>query len=129
MDHAIVTGNGHRHACGIQLTPKRFTFVTQHIQLRRLDQDDIPLRELSEKTLFDSGTLTPLVQKLEAKGFLNRVSIAEDERVKKVVLTPKARDLQHKIVAFPKQMRCFMSMGDEELDMLRNFSKKLLQDL
>ncbi|MEJ4044179.1 MarR family winged helix-turn-helix transcriptional regulator [Erwinia sp. SLM-02] len=99
------------------------------VLLALYDQDDIPLRELSEKTLFDSGTLTPLVQKLEAKGFLNRVSIAEDERVKKVILTPKARELQDKIVAIPKQMRCFMRMDDEELEMLRTFSKKLLQDL
>ncbi len=53
------------------------------VLLALYEEDDISLKELSEKTLFDSGTLTPLVQKLEAKEFLKRVSIKEDERVKK----------------------------------------------
>ncbi|STD22901.1 MarR family transcriptional regulator [Enterobacter asburiae] len=50
------------------------------------EKDDIPLRDLSDKTFFDSGTLTPLVQKLEAKGFLNRIAVVGDERMKNVVL-------------------------------------------
>jgi DNA-binding MarR family transcriptional regulator len=92
-------------------------------------QDNISLKELGEKTLFDSGTLTPLVQKLEAKGFLNRVSTAEDERIKKVILTGKAQDLKEKILDLPNQMRCTMRLNDEELNMLRQLSKKLLEDL
>ena len=92
-------------------------------------QDNISLKELGEKTLFDSGTLTPLVQKLEAKEFLNRVSIVEDERVKKVVLTNKANELKEKILDVPNQMRCSMRMSDEELTTLKQLSKNLLEDL
>ncbi|MEM6160176.1 MarR family transcriptional regulator [Erwinia sp. P6884] len=93
------------------------------------EADNISLRKLGEKTLFDSGTLTPLVQKLESKGFLNRVAVAEDERVKKVVLTDKALALQEQIVDVPNQMRCSMRMKDDELAMLRQLSKSLLEDL
>ena len=92
-------------------------------------EDNISLKELGEKTLFDSGTLTPLVQKLEAKGFLNRISITEDERVKKVVLTDKAFELKNEILDIPNQMRCSMRMKDEELNTLRQLSKNLLEDL
>ena len=61
------------------------------------EKDNIPLRDLSDKTFFDSGTLTPLVQKLEAKGFLNRIAVVGDERMKNVVLTDKAKDINLEI--------------------------------
>lgn len=99
------------------------------VLLALYEQDNIALKELGEKTLFDSGTLTPLVQKLEAKAFLNRVSIAEDERVKKVILTDKARALKEKIVDLPNQIRCSMRLSDAELTTLRQLSKSLLEDL
>ncbi|MCH5008538.1 MarR family transcriptional regulator [Pectobacterium odoriferum] len=97
------------------------------VLLSLYDQDNILLKELSKKTLFDSGTLTPLVQKLEAKAFLNRA--AGDERMKKVVLTDKALALKERVVGLPNQMRCSMRMKDEDLNMLRQLSKNLLEDL
>ncbi|MDH2498816.1 MarR family transcriptional regulator [Acinetobacter baumannii] len=99
------------------------------VLLALYEEDDISLKELSEKTLFDSGTLTPLVQKLEAKEFLKRVSIKEDERVKKVILTDKALEIKEKVTDLPNQLRCLMHMNDEELTMLRKLSLKLLEDL
>lgn len=93
------------------------------------EQDNIPLRDLSEKTLFDSGTLTPLVQKLEAKGFLKRVAVVRDERMKNVVLTEKADALKAQIMGLPDQMRCSMRMNDEELATLRQLARNLLEDL
>lgn len=99
------------------------------VLLALYEQDDISLKELGEKTLFDSGTLTPLVQKLEAKEFLKRVSIKEDERVKKVILTDKALEIKEKVIDLPNQLRCSMHMNDEELTMLRKLSLKLLEDL
>jgi len=99
------------------------------VLLALYEEDDISLKELGEKTLFDSGTLTPLVQKLESKDFLKRVSIKEDERVKKVILTEKALEIKEKVIDLPNQLRCSMHMNDEELTMLRNLSLKLLEDL
>ncbi|WPP71516.1 MarR family transcriptional regulator [Acinetobacter pittii] len=99
------------------------------ILLALYEEDDISLKELGEKTLFDSGTLTPLVQKLESKDFLKRVSIKEDERVKKVILTEKALEIKEKVIDLPNQLRCSMHMNDEELTMLRKLSLKLLDDL
>ncbi|MFW2787973.1 MarR family winged helix-turn-helix transcriptional regulator, partial [Acinetobacter baumannii] len=81
------------------------------VLLALYEEDDISLKELSEKTLFDSGTLTPLVQKLEAKEFLKRVSIKEDERVKKVILTDKALEIKEKVIDLPNQLRCSMPVS------------------
>jgi len=93
------------------------------------EQDDIPLRALGQKTLFDSGTLSPLVQKLEAKGFLKRMAVAGDERMKNVVLTKKANDMKEAVLALPGKMRCIMQMKDEELGLLRQLSSNLLKAL
>ncbi|EHM8581648.1 TPA: MarR family transcriptional regulator [Klebsiella pneumoniae] len=93
------------------------------------EHDNIPLRTLSQKTLFDSGTLTPLVQKLEGKGFLKRVAVVGDERMKNVVLTEKAHDMKEALLELPDKMRCTMQMKDEELDLLRQLSANLLKDL
>lgn len=93
------------------------------------EQDDIPLRALGQKTLFDSGTLTPLVQKLEAKGFLKRMAVVGDERMKNVVLTEKANEMKEALLELPSKMRCSMQMKDEELDLLRQLSANLLKDL
>lgn len=93
------------------------------------EQDGIPLRTLGQKTLFDSGTLTPLVQKLERKGFLKRVAVVGDERMKNVVLTEKAHEMKEALLELPDKMRCTMQMKDEELDLLRQLSANLLKDL
>ncbi|AYK02187.1 MarR family transcriptional regulator [Salmonella enterica] len=93
------------------------------------EQDGIPLRTLGQKTLFDSGTLTPLVQKLEGKGFLKRVAVVGDERMKNVVLTEKAHEMKEALLELPDKMRCTMQMKDEELDLLRQLSANLLKDL
>ena len=99
------------------------------VLLALYEQDNISLKELGEKTLFDSGTLTPLVQKLEAKGYLNRVPVPEDERGKKALLTERARDLQTRISDIPNQLRCSISMNDQQLTTLRQLSHQLLEDL
>lgn len=93
------------------------------------EQDDISLKMLGEKTLFDSGTLTPLVQKLEAKGYLNRISVPEDERMKKVRLTEKADQLKGKICEIPCQLRCSLQMSDQQIETLHQLSRQLLVGL
>lgn len=91
--------------------------------------DNISLRELGERTFFDSGTLTPLVQKLEAKSFLKRNAVPGDERMKKVVLTEKALALKEQITALPDRMRCFVQMNDDEVETLTALARNLLRDL
>ncbi len=59
------------------------------VLLALYEQDNVTLTEIGQKTFFDSGTLTPIIKKLEEKQFLKRVAVKEDERMKKVVLLEK----------------------------------------
>lgn len=99
------------------------------VLLALYDEDNISMKELSENTLIDSGTLTPLVQKLEANDFLKRMSVAGDERMKRVVLTSKSLKLKEEIINIPNIIRCSMRMTDQELDQLKQLSQKLIIDL
>ena len=54
------------------------------VLLALYEQDNVTLTEIGQKTFFDSGTLTPIIKKLEEKQFLKRVAVKEDERMKKV---------------------------------------------
>lgn len=99
------------------------------VLLALYDEDNISMKELSENTLIDSGTLTPLVQKLEANDFLKRKSVTGDERMKRVVLTSKSLKLKEEIINIPNIIRCSMRMTDQELDQLKQLSQKLIIDL
>jgi hypothetical protein len=61
------------------------------------------MTEIGQKTFFDSGTLTPIIKKLEEKQFLKRVAVKEDERMKKVILLEKA--LASKVVGQNRRRR------------------------
>ncbi|MFT7195242.1 MAG: DNA-binding MarR family transcriptional regulator, partial [Rheinheimera aquimaris] len=56
------------------LQPFDLTYPQYVVMLALWQQDNISLGELSGKTLFDSGALTPLVKKLEQKGWLQRIA-------------------------------------------------------
>lgn len=111
------------------LQPFDLTYPQYVVLLALWQQDNISLGQLGAATLFDSGTLTPLVKKLEQKGWLNRVSDASDERVKKVLLTAEGRALEAKVAAVMPALRCQVALPDAQLLALREQAQQLLQQL
>ncbi len=87
------------------LEPLNITY-TQYICLLVLwEKDKISVKELGERLMLDSGTLTPLIKKLETQGLLRRVRQTTDERMISIELTDKgltlkedAKDIPMKIV-------------------------------
>jgi len=87
------------------LDPLNITY-TQYICLLVLwEKDKISVKELGERLVLDSGTLTPLIKKLEIQGLLKRVRQTTDERMISIELTEKgltlkedAKDIPFKIV-------------------------------
>jgi len=87
------------------LDPLNITY-TQYICLLVLwEKDKISVNELGERLMLDSGTLTPLIKKLETQGLLRRVRQTTDERMISIELTDKgltlkedAKDIPMKIV-------------------------------
>ena len=76
------------------------------------------VKELGEYLYLDSGTLTPVLKKLEQKGWLVRKRDARDERVLNVSLTQEGEELKEKAVKVPEQMGNCIKLSKEETDIL-----------
>ncbi|CAM5181696.1 MarR family winged helix-turn-helix transcriptional regulator [Alishewanella longhuensis] len=111
------------------LQPFDLTYPQYVVLLALWQQDNISLGQLGAATLFDSGTLTPLVKKLEQKGWLQRVSDVTDERVKKVLLTSEGKALEAEVASVMPALRCQVAIPDAQLLALREQAQQLLLQL
>ena len=88
---------------------------TQYIAMMVLWQcEKINVKHLGEMLLLDSGTLTPLLKKLEAKGYVSRSRSEEDERVLNVALTDKGRALKDRAASIPPRIACCLGLSEDE---------------
>ncbi len=108
------------------LEPLGLTY-TQYITMMVLwETRRISVRDLGQKLHLDSGTLTPLLKGLEAKGFLQRFRCAEDERILIVELTDEGAALREKAVAVPQQMAGCVRLEPSEAAELYRLLYKLM---
>ncbi|AYO57857.1 MarR family transcriptional regulator [Chryseobacterium sp. 6424] len=84
------------------------------------------VNQIGEKLTLDSGTLTPLLKRLEAKGYLTRKRKVEDERVVQIFLTDEGTVLQHEACLIPGRMNEKLGLTDQDLCELKNTLHKLL---
>ncbi len=89
----------------------------------------VNVKELGEKLLLDSGTLTPVLKKLESKGYLTRERSREDERTLIVSITKLGEELKEKASCIPKRMGACMGMSKEEMDTLYELLYKVLRNM
>ncbi len=103
---------------------------TQYITMMVLwERGSVSVKELGEALYLDSGTLTPLLKKMEAKGLLTRRRSTEDERSLIVTLTDKGRDLRERALEVPAKMsRCVVLSREESLELYRLLYKLLKQN-
>ncbi|QJC53881.1 MarR family transcriptional regulator [Paenibacillus albicereus] len=93
---------------------------TQYVTLLALwERDGLPVKGLGSRLYLDSGTLTPLLKKLEAAGLVNRVRDGADERVLRVYLTEAGRALQRQAADIPRALCCVPGIDLQELEDLR----------
>lgn len=103
---------------------------TQYITLLVLwEQDNITVKELGKKLHLDSGTLTPLLKKLENLGLLQRIRDTEDERNVYIKLTEKGFNMKDEALEIPAKVFCSTGISMEEALDLREKLKLLLNNL
>lgn len=84
------------------------------------------VKELGEKLYLDSGTLTPVLKSLEAKGYVRRYRSTEDERVLLIEVTEAGEALRDEALPIPGQMACHVHLSPEESKALYGLLYKLL---
>lgn len=87
------------------------------------------VKALGERLLLDSGTLTPLLKRLEIQGFLQRKRSATDEREVHLALSEAGRALREQVPALKRQLLCQQGIDLEGLAALREQIGGLLDQL
>lgn len=103
---------------------------TQYITLLVLwERDGLKVKMLGERLYLDSGTLTPLLAKLENKGYILKKKDTKDSRETAVYLTDKGRELKEKIVVVPATMGACVKLELDDLLLLQKLLKKVRSGL
>ncbi|UHJ62642.1 MarR family winged helix-turn-helix transcriptional regulator [Vibrio furnissii] len=92
-------------------------------------QNAISVKTLGEKLHLDSGTLTPLLKRLESKGLVERRRSVTDERARELWLTERGTALREQALAVPKSMVCKFDLDLDELVMLKQLCEKVVGKL
>ena len=111
------------------LDPLGLTY-TQYVAMMVLwEQDGITVGELGSKLYLDSATLTPLLKRLEAHGFVRRERSHEDERAVIVTLTDDGRALRERALEVPYCMAGCLEISPEDATELKMLLEKLLRSI
>lgn len=93
------------------------------------EEDGQTVSQIGEKLHLDSGTLTPLLKRMEQKQIIVRTRNSADGRSVNITLTRQGKDLREKALAVPKQLIDAMEVSLEELIQLKKIIDHILSNL
>ncbi len=100
---------------------------TQYITMMILwDKKETNVKDLGRSLYLDSGTLTPLLKKLEQKGYIQRRRSDVDERNLIVTITPEGEQLREEALSVPPEMAKCMDLSEAEFSQLYQLLYKIL---
>ena len=122
------------YACAKEVVRKYAPFLdkleltyTQYIAMMILwEKKQVNVKEMGKCLFLDSGTLTPLLKKLEGKGYITRVRSKEDERNLLVTVTEKGEQLKERAVDIPAQIGACVPLTKDEARELYILLHKIL---
>jgi DNA-binding MarR family transcriptional regulator len=111
------------------LEPLQVTYPQYLALLALWEQDGQTVGQLGERLFLDSGTLTPLLKRLQAAGWVERSRAADDERRVVVSLTPAGRELQKRARSIPPALAKATQCSADEVATLTQRLQQLRQQL
>ena len=103
---------------------------TQYVTMMVLwEKPSVTSKEIGERLHLDSGTLTPVIKKLEEKGLVTRARSAEDERNLVVALTDAGLALRDRAACIPGQMGKCICLSPEDAQALYRILYQLLDNM
>jgi len=125
------------YACSRAITKKYrplldnlgLTYPQYLVMLVLWEGDEIPVKELSSKLYLDTGTLTPLLKRLEVSGLITRKRTSSDERSVVIKLTETGIKLKEKAYTVPQELLCTSGISIDEFVRLRGDLHSLFDKL
>lgn len=110
------------------LKPLGLTYTQYLVFLVLWEEDGLTVGEICEKLMLDSGTLSPLLKKMEAAGYVERKRSQEDDRVVVITLTEKGRALQAEAKDVPQKVASCIKLPPEKAGELYSLLYELLKN-
>ena len=111
------------------LAPLGLTYPQYLVMLVLWETEDLSVKALGERLQLDSGTLTPLLKKLEGQGLVTRTRDEADGRVVRLTLTGPGRALKNKAKQVPPALVCQVGLDLQGIARLRKELTALTQAL
>jgi len=103
---------------------------TQYITMMVMwEKKEMNVKELGECLYLDSGTLTPLLKKLEAKGYITRNRSSKDERNLIIVITESGESLKEEAVLVPAKVGKCVNLDPQEAQALYKLLYKMIHQM
>ncbi|CAO4133237.1 MarR family winged helix-turn-helix transcriptional regulator [Methylorubrum extorquens] len=93
------------------------------------ENDGVTVSEIGRRLRLDSGTLTPVLKRLETSGLLNRNRRQSDEREVEIALTDQGRALRSEAIAVRQSVMCQLNMSEPEIQAMRADLNALIENL
>ncbi|WP_234497342.1 MarR family winged helix-turn-helix transcriptional regulator [Vibrio maritimus] len=87
------------------------------------------VKDIGAELKLDSGTLTPLLKRLEQKGLVERKRSETDERARMIFVTEEGNALREKAMSIPGAIACKAKLSEEEATMLKRICERLTNNL
>ncbi len=111
------------------LAPLGLTYPQYLVMLVLWEGDGVTVSQVGDRLSLDSGTLTPLLKRLQALGLLQRMRDVADERRVMLQLTVAGRKLRSQALAVPQAIACATTCDLQQIGQLTSQLKQLRQQL
>jgi len=111
------------------LEPMGLTYPQYLVMLLLWEKDGRSVNELGQPLMLDSGTLTPLLKRMEKAGFVTRARDVHDERVTRIFLTDDGKALRAKAETIPPALLCATNLSIDDASATRDQMKDLSRRL
>ena len=109
------------------LEPLGLTY-TQYIAMMVMwEHKSISIKDMGKLLYLDSGTLTPMLKKMESAGLICRKRSEDDERIVMVSITERGEELHNKAADIPSKMAGCLTIGSDEAMQLYTLLHKLMK--
>ncbi|MBQ7661131.1 MAG: MarR family transcriptional regulator [Clostridia bacterium] len=104
------------------------TYTQYLVFLVLWEKDGIPVGDIGKKLMLDSGTLSPLLKKMQSAGYIERRRSGDDDRVVVVSLTAAGRELQERAKEIPQKVGGCVRLSPEKARTLYSILYELLEN-
>ena len=105
------------------------TYLQYMVLMVLWQASSLNVKGLGRQLNLDSGTLTPLLKRLESKGLVLRARGLEDERVRVITITPQGMALRAKAEGIPHELACSIGLSKKQGAELKILCEQLLAQL